>query len=70
MLTWDSLGIDESDSVSDYYSEKIKQFKDSIELINGEYHVNLTWHDNLDKVPSNEHVALNVLDRVMKDLEN
>ena len=69
MLTCDSLGIDEKDSISDYDADKIKSFKDSIELINGEYHVDLTWHDNVNLVPSNEHVALNVLDRVVKDLE-
>ena len=69
MLSCDSLGIDENDSVSDYDAEKINKFKESIELINGEYHVDLTQHDNVDNVPSNEHVALNVLDRVVKDLE-
>ena len=69
MLSCDSLGIDENDGVSDYDAEKINKFKESIELINGEYHVDLTWHDNVDNVPSNEHVALNVLDRVVKDLE-
>ena len=69
MLTCDSLGIDENESVSDYDAAKIQNFKDSIELINGEYHVDLTWHDNVNLVPSNEHVALNVLDRVVKDLE-
>ena len=70
MLTCDSLGIDETkDSVSDYDAEKIEQFKNSIELVNGEYHVDLIWHDNVDQVPSNEHIALNVLDRVIKDLE-
>ena len=69
MLSCDSLGIDENDSVSDYDAEKISEFKESIELINGEYHVDLTWHDNVDLVPSNENVALNVLDRVVKDLK-
>ena len=68
-ISCDSLGIDENDSVSDYDAEKINEFKESIELINGEYHVDLTWHDNVDQVPQNENVALNVLDRVVKDLE-
>ena len=69
MLSCDSLGIVENDGLGDYDRERVDQFKDSIELINGEYHVNLSWHDNVDQVPSNEGIALNVLDRVTKDLE-
>ena len=70
MLSCDSLGINENeDSISDYDAVKIEKFKNSIELINGEYHVDLVWHDNIDEVPSNEGIALNVLDRVNKDLE-
>ena len=70
MLSCDSLGIEDNEnSISDYDSEKIEKFKNSIELINGEYHVDLVWHDNVDKVPSNEGVALKVLDRVTQDLE-
>ena len=70
MLSCDSLGIEENkDSLSDYDQERVDKFRNSIELINGEYHVDLSWHDNVDQVPSNEGVALNVLDRVNKDLE-
>ena len=70
MLSCDSLGINESeDSISDYDAVKIEKFKNSIELINGEYHVDLVWHDTIDRVPSNEGIALSVLDRVSKDLE-
>ena len=70
MFSCDSLGIEDNEhSISDYDSEKVEQFRNSIELINGEYHVDLVWHDNVDKVPSNEGIALNVLDRVTKDLE-
>ena len=70
MLSCDSLGIVEGkDSLSDYDQERVDKFRNSIELINGEYHVDLSWHDNVDQVPSNEGIALNVLDRVNKDLE-
>ena len=69
MLSCDSLGIDENnDSISDYDAEKIEKFKDSIELINGECHVDLVWYDSVEDVPSNQGIALNVLNRVTKDL--
>lgn len=70
MLSCESLGIDENqDSMSDYDAIRVEKFKNSIELINGEYHIDLSWHDNIDQVPSNEGVALHVLDRVMQNLE-
>ena len=69
MISCDSLGIDEnSESLSDYDADRIKKFRDSIELIDGEYHVELVFHDNIDQVQSNAGVSLNVADRVYKDL--
>ena len=69
MFSVESLGIDESiEKFSTYDQEKIDEFKDSIEKINGVWHVDLVWHDNVDKVPSGHNVALNVLNRVSSQL--
>ena len=71
MIICDSLGIDEnSENLSEYDKDRIKKSRDSIELINGEYHVELVFHDNIDKVQSNAGIALNVADRVYKNLSN
>ena len=71
MLSCDSLGIDESnESLSDYDQVRVDEFRNGIELINGKYHVELVYHDNIDKVQSNYNVALNVMDRVHKTLSN
>ena len=69
MLSCDSLGIDETnESLSDYDRERVNKFRDGIELKDGEYHVELVYHDNIDQVQSNYNVALNVMDRVHKKL--
>ena len=69
MLSCDSLGIDETnESLSDYDRERVNKFRDGIELKDGEYHVELVYHDNIDQVQSNNNVALNVMDRVHKKL--
>ena len=71
MLSCDSLGIDESsENLSDYDQTRIQQFRDSIELINGEYHVELVFPDNIEQVQSNAGVAINVADRVYKNLSS
>ena len=71
MINFTPQGVDSSDQeICNYDAQRIKQFKDSIELINGEYHVDLVWHDNVNKVQSNHSIALNVLDRVSNKLEN
>ena len=71
MISCDSLGIDESkENLSDYDKIRVQKFRDGIELINGEYHVELVYHDNIDKVQSNYNVALNVMDRVYKKLSS
>ena len=71
MLSCDSLGIDEAnESLSDYDKERIDKFRNGIELKNGEYHVELVYHDNIDQVQSNYNVAINVMDRVHKKLSS
>ena len=71
MLSCDSLGINETnENLSDYDQVRIQKFKDGIELIDGEYHVELVYHDNIEQVSSNANVALNVMDRVQKNLNN
>ena len=71
MFSCESLGLpDNGDTVSDYDSQKIAEFERSISFREGAYHVKLPWHeDKLAEVPSNEHVALAVLDRVVHKLE-
>ena len=71
MISCDSLGIDESkESLSDYDQTRVDKFRNGIELINGEYHVELVYHDNINKVQSNYNVALNVMDRIHKKLSS
>ena len=70
MFNIDSLGIDASlDDVSDYDKSMIDQFEKGIEMCNNQIFVDLVWKDNIIKVPSNHHVALKVLDRVMNSLQ-
>ena len=70
MFNIDSLGIDASlDDVSDYDKSMIDQFEKGIEVRSNQIFVDLVWKDNVNKVPSNHHVALKVLDRVMSSLE-
>ena len=46
--------------------KKIKEFENSIEFKDSCYNVDLTWIENrVNRVPSNFHMALKVLDRTM-----
>ena len=71
MFNIESLGIPNSEeNISDYDSQQIAKFQNSIKFINGHYEVKLPWHeDKLKDVPSNYNVSLAVLDRVYKKLE-
>src|SRR5215469_13480730 len=49
---------------------KIGQFQRSIEFIDGKYHVDLLWYEDvLERVSSNFRVALATLNRVVQGLE-
>ena len=72
MFDLDSFGCtDLSEDVSDYDRVKISQFKDGISFQDGKYHVCIPWKEEIiDKVPSNHRVALAVLKRVVKKLQD
>lgn len=66
----ESLGLPNEDPVSDYDKEKIERFEKSIKHKDNCYYVKLAWdEDKIKSVPSNHAVALNVLNRVVKKLE-
>ena len=68
MFSIESLGIkEESCSHDEFYIEK---FKESIELINGQYQVDIPWTDKVSQVKSNYQVSCKVLDRVYNKLIN
>ena len=70
MFNVESLGImDTPDSVSNYDQIMIDKFEKGIEIIDGQVNVELVWHDNIEQVPSNAHVALKVCDLVSSKLE-
>ena len=70
MFNMDSLGHNE-EIESDFDRQLIDKFKQGISLRDGGYHVELPWKDGvISKVPSNHRVALSVLDKVAKDLDN
>ena len=65
----ESIGIVDS-SLSSVDEVKISQFQRSIEFIDGKYHVDLPWYEDvLERVPSNFRVALATLNRVVQGLE-
>ena len=69
MFNMDALGHNE-ESESDYDRLQIAKFKQGISLVDGKYYVELPWKEEVIKeVPSNHHVALSVLDKVVKDLD-
>ena len=70
MFNVESLGImDTPDSVSNYDQIMIDKFEKGIEIIDGQVNVELVWHDNIEQVPSNAHVALKICDLVSSKLE-
>ena len=70
MFSCESIGITEGpDSISNYDSEKIKSFEKGIEIIDGQVHVELPFHDNVDDVPPNHNISLKICDIVSKKLE-
>ena len=70
MFNCESIGIIEGpDSISNYDTEKIKEFERGIEIINGQVHVELPFHDNVDDVPSNHNISLKICELVSNKLE-
>lgn len=61
----ESLGISDS---SDYDTEQISKFDESIELINGKYHVQLPWKESIKDVRSNFEVSKLILNKVVNKL--
>ena len=71
MFKLESLGIKESEDKGSLDEIKINQFHDSLEIRKGQYHVALPWHEErIESVPSNYHVALAALHRVLKNLKS
>ena len=68
----ESIGISPDDEeISKEDKSRIKKFKDTIELRNNRYYVDLPWLENKIKdVPSNHEIALRVLHRVVSSLKN
>ena len=70
MFSCESIGITEGpDSMSNYDTEKIKEFEKGIEVIDGQVYVELMFHDNVDEVPSNHNISLKICDIVSNKLE-
>ena len=70
MFSLESIGIADTESFSNYDKIKCQEFENSIEYKDNCYHVKLPWHeDKVREVPSNYDVALSVLNRVVKKLE-
>ena len=67
MINCDSIGTNESQDISSYDIDKIRQFEAGIEVSDCVY-VELVWKENVSEVPSNYNVALKVLDRVYTKL--
>ena len=67
----ESLGIDSKTNVGTIDQQYIEKFKNAIKLVDGKYHVELPWRENLiQRVPSNHQISLNVLRRVVNNLTN
>ena len=59
-----------SDNLCNTDKEMITNFCETIEFADGNYYVELPWYrELLDKVKTNKHIALAVLDRVVKKLK-
>ena len=70
MFSCESIGITEGpDSISNYDAEKIREFEKGIDIINGQVHVELPFHDNVDDVPSNFEICLKIAEKVYDKLE-
>ena len=69
MLSCESLGINDDETMSDYAQMQIEKLKNGIELIDGKVNVELVWNDNIEFVPTNHSICLGALDQVMKCLE-
>ena len=68
----ESLGLKDTDNdLSTIDQLQMDKFKNSIELKDGRYYVELPWYtDKIKSVPSNYKVALSVLNRVYNSLES
>ena len=71
LFSLESIGISsEEDEICDYDIDQINIFENNITFENGHYHIILPWHINeLQLVPNNWHVALKVLENVIKQLK-
>ena len=72
LFSLESMGIktDDKELVS-IDKEYVDEFKNGIKFEDGHYHVELPWQsDKVNSVPSNHSVALKVLDRTIKHLDN
>ena len=70
MFSLESIGCyDQEESQSKYDKMKIEDFKSKIEFKESKYHVALPWHENVKEVPSNEGIAIAVLNKVVKKLK-
>ena len=67
MINCDSIGTNESQDISSYDLDKVRQFESGIEVSDYVY-VELVWKENVSEVPANYQVALKVLDRVSAKL--
>ena len=72
LFSLESMGIKTNDEeLVSIDKEYIDKFKEGIEFQNGKYHVELPWYaDKINSVPSNQVIALKVLDRTIKHLNS
>ena len=70
LFSLESIGIPTDPELSTLDGEMIQQLKDSIQLINGKYHVDLPWiPDLITQVPSNHKIALKFLYKIYADMD-
>ena len=70
MFSLESVGCSEiSNDQSLYDTDKIEAFKSKIQFADNRYSVALPWHDMVTEVPSNENVAIAILEKVVNKLK-
>ena len=70
MFKLESIGIYENNSIGIKEKAIVDKFGESVEFIDGKYHVELPWYeDKVKQVPSNHKICLEVLKRTYNALQ-
>jgi len=66
MFSLESMGID--DNEEEYCTDEVVKFEAGIQLIDGKYHVDLPWKENVTDVKSNFNISRAVVRKVVSNL--